>query len=110
MRLPESEKQKITATVKKITDEFRKTYRVKIRSFYGTDGNLRVTMGDEYIEVGTSYTAQDFEITCYFIMQYYPGDLPSHFGAYWQNELKKLHSIYCKKLKEKAMGVLYTHV
>lgn len=106
MKLPETEKQKITATVKKITDEFRKAHRVKIFSFRGMDGSLRVIMGDEYVEVDISYTAKQFEIIAYYIMQHYPGDLALCFGIYWQNELKELYSIYCKELKEKAMKVL----
>lgn len=106
MKIPESEKQKITATVKKITDEFRKTYKVKIVSFRGIDGSLRVIMGDEYVEVSISYTARQFEIIAYSIMRHYPGDLALYFGIYWQNQLSYLYSNYSKALKEKAIAVL----
>ena len=41
MTLPESEKEKITATIEVITNEFRKAHNVKIHSFYGTDKNLK---------------------------------------------------------------------
>ena len=106
MTLPGSEKQKITATVRNITDVFRKEFNVEISTIRNADGSLTLTMGDEYIKVDIRYTAQDFEEVGKFIMRNYPGDLALYFGIYWQNELKKLYSIYSKKLKEKAFEVM----
>ena len=79
MTLPESEKEKITATIEVITNEFRKTYNVKIHSFYGADKNLKIIMEDEFIKVGVSYDAQYFETVAYYIMQNYPGDLALYY-------------------------------
>lgn len=109
MRLPESEKQKITTIVKKITDDFRKEHKIDIRSYYGIDGELKLIMGDEYIKVGTSYKAQYFEIVSDFIIRHYPGELAEYIGVFWQDQLDDLYSFYSQKLKEKAMKVLESH-
>ena len=106
MTLPESEKQKITATVRNITEVFRKEFNVKISTVRNADGNLTLIMGDEHIKAGITYTLQDFEDIGYYIMQNYPGDLALYFGIYWQNQLKYLHSVYSKKLKQKALKII----
>lgn len=106
MTLPGSERQKITATVRNITDVFRKEFNVKISTIRNADGSLTLTMGDEYIKVDIRYTAQDFEEVGKFIMRNYPGDLALYFGIYWFNELKKLKSVYSKELRKKAMEII----
>jgi len=100
MTLSESEKQKITATVRNITDVFRKEFNVEISTIRNADGSLTLTMGDEYIKVDIRYTAQDFEEVGKFIMRNYPGDLALYFGIYWEDQLIYLHSIYSKKLRQ----------
>ena len=109
MRLPESEKQKITTIVKKITDDFRKEHKIDIRSYYGIDGELKLIMGDEYVKVGTSYNARYFEIVSNYIIRHYPGDLALYLGVFWQDQLDDLYSFYSQKLKEKAMRTLESH-
>lgn len=106
MTLPGSEKQKITATVRNITDVFRKEFNVEISTIRNADDSLTLTMGDEYIKVGIRYTAQDFEEVGKFIMRNYPGDLALYFGIYWEDQLIYLHSVYSKKIKEKAFKVM----
>ena len=106
MTLPESEKQKITATVRNITDVFRKEFNVEISTICNVDGSLTLTMGDEYVKVGICYTVQEFEEIGKFIMRNYPGDLALYFGIYWFNELKKLKSVYSKELRKKAMEII----
>lgn len=106
MTLPESEKEKITATIEVITNEFRKTCNVKIHSFYGADKNLRIIMEDGFVKVGVSYSAQYFETVTYYIMRNYPGDLALYIGIFWFNELKKLKSVYSKELRKKAMEII----
>lgn len=100
MTLPESEKQKITATVRNITEVFRKELNVEISTIRNADGSLTLTMGDEYIKVDIRYTAQDFEEVGKFIVRNYPGDLALYFGIYWEDQLIYLHSIYSKKLRQ----------
>lgn len=106
MTLPESEKQKIFDIVRRLTNEYRKTYKVEISTIRNVNGNLNLIMKGEYMQVGVSYSAQDFEYIGRYIMRHYPGDLALYFGIYWQNELEKLHSFYSKKLKEKAFEVM----
>jgi len=106
MKLPETEKQKITATVKNITNVFRKTFHVEIRTYCRSDNILRLTMGDEYVQVGISYSVQEFDDIGHYIMRHYPGDLALYFGIYWQNQLELLYSFYSKRLKEKAFKVM----
>lgn len=106
MTLPESEKQKITATVRNITEVFRREFNVEISTVRNADGSLTLIMGDEHIKVDIRYTVQEFEEIGKFIMRNYPGDLALYFGIYWFNELKKLKSVYSKKLKEKAFKVM----
>lgn len=110
MTLPESEKEKITTIVKKITDDFRKEHKIDIRSYYGIDDKLKLIMGDEYVKVGTSYEPEYFEHIAHFIMRRYPGELAEYIGIFWQDQLDDLYSFYSQKLKEKAMGVLNSHV
>lgn len=110
MRLPESEKQKITTVVKKITDEFREAHKVKIHSYYGRDGNLKLIMEDEYVKIGISYEPEYFEHIAHFIMRRYPGELAPYFGIFWKDQLEVLYSSYSKRLKEKAMEILNSHV
>lgn len=110
MRLPESEKQKITTIVKKITDDFRKEHKIDICSYYGIDDKLKLIMGDEYVKVGTSYEPEYFEHIAHFIMRRYPGELAEYIGVFWQDQLDDLYSFYSQKLKEKAMRVLNSHV
>lgn len=105
MTLPESEKQKITATVRNITEVFRKEFNVKISTVRNADGNLTLIMGDEHIKAGITYTLQDFEDIGYYIMQNYPGDLALYFGIYWEDQLIYLHSVYSKKIKQKARKI-----
>lgn len=106
MTLPKSEKQKITATVRNITNVFRKEFNVRIFTVRNADGSLTLIMGDEHVKVGITYTLQDFEdIGCY-IMRNYPGDLAFYFGIYWQNQLKYLHSVYSIKLRQKALKII----
>lgn len=105
MTLPESEKEKIAATIEIITNEFRKTCNVKIHS-YRTDKNLKITMEDEFVKVGVSYDAQYFETVAYYIMRNYPGDLALYIGIFWKNQLDCLHSLYSEELKKKAMKIL----
>jgi len=100
MTLPESEKQKITATVRNITDVFRKEFNVEISTVRNADGSLTLIMGDEYVKVGIRYTVQEFEEIGKFIMRNYPGDLALYFGIYWEDQLIYLHSIYSKKLRQ----------
>lgn len=100
MTLPESEKQKITATVRNITEVFRKEFNVEISTVRNADGSLTLTMGDEYVKVGIRYTVQEFEEIGKFIMRNYPGDLALYFGIYWEDQLIYLHSIYSKKLRQ----------
>ncbi len=106
MTLPKSEKQKITATVKHITDVFRKEFNVEISTVCNADGSLTLTMGDEYVKVDIRYTVQEFEEIGKFIMRNYPGDLAFYFGIYWQNELHELYSVYRKKLEQKAKRII----
>lgn len=106
MTLPESEKQKIIDIVGRLTDEYRKALNVKIFTVRNIDGSLTLIMGDEYIEVSITYTLQDFEDIGRYIMRNYPGDLALYFGIYWQNELHELYSVYCKKLKQKAIRII----
>ena len=106
MKLLETEKQKITATVRDITDVYRKEFNVEISTICNTDGSLTLTMGDEYVKVSIRYTVQEFEEIGKFIMRNYPGDLALYFGIYWQNQLEHLHSLYSKRLKEKAFKVM----
>ena len=106
MTLPESEKQKITATVRHITDVFRKEFNVEISTVCNADGSLTLTMGDEYVKVDIRYTVQEFEEIGKFIMRNYPGEVAFYFGIYWQNELKKLKSVHSKQLKDKAFKVM----
>lgn len=110
MRLPESEKQKITTIVKKITDDFRKEHKIDIRSYYGIDDKLKLIMGDEYVKVGISYEPAYFEHIAHFIMRRYPGELAEYIGVFWQDQLDDLYSFYSQKLKEKAKRVLNSHV
>lgn len=110
MRLPESEKQKITTIVKKITDDFRKEHKIDIRSYYRIDDKLKLIMGDEYVKVGTSYEPEYFEHIAHFIMRRYPGELAEYIGIFWQDQLDDLYSFYSQKLKEKAMEILNSHV
>lgn len=106
MTLPESEKEKIADIVGRFTDAYRKEFNVRIFTVRNTDGSLTLIMGDEYIKVSITYTLQDFEhIGCY-IMRNYPGDLAFYFGIYWQSQLKYLHSIYSKKLRQKALKTI----
>lgn len=107
MTLPESEKQKITATVRHITDVFRKEFNVEISTVCNADGSLTLTMGDEYVKVDIRYTVQEFEEISKFIMRNYPGDLALYFGTYWEDQLIYLHSVYSKKLEQKARKILY---
>lgn len=109
MTLPESEKQKITATVRNITDVFRKEFNVEISTVCNTDGSLTLTMGDEYVKVDIRYTVQEFEEIGKFIMLNYPGDLALYFGIYWEDQLIYLHSIYSKKLRQKALKIIDNH-
>jgi hypothetical protein len=109
MTLPESEKQKITATVRNITDVFRKEFNVEISTICNVDGSLTLIMGDEYIKVGIRYTVQEFEEIGKFIMRNYPGDLALYFGIYWEDQLIYLHSIYSKKLRQKALKIIDDH-
>jgi len=106
MTLPESEKQKITATVRNITEVFRKEFNVEISTVRNADGSLTLIMTDEYIEIGKSYTVHDFEVIGRYIMRSHPGELAFYFGIYWQNELHELYSLYSKKLKQKAMRII----
>ena len=106
MTLPESEKEKITATIEVITNEFRKTHNVKIHSFYGTDKNLKIIMEDGFVKVGVSYDAQYFETVAYYIMRNYPGDLALYIGIFWKDQLDYLYSFYSEELKKKAMKIL----
>lgn len=82
MTLPKSEKQKITATVRNITEVFRKEFNVEISTVRNADGSLTLIMGDEHIKTGITYTLQDFEDIGYYIMRNYPGDLALYFGIY----------------------------
>lgn len=106
MTLPESEKEKIIATIEVITNVFRKTYNIKIHSFYGTDKNLKIIMKDEFVKVGVSYDAQYFETVASYIMQNYPEDLALYFGIFWKDQLDYLYSFYSEELKKKAMKIL----
>ena len=106
MTLPESEKQKITATVRNITNVFRKEFNVEISTVCNADGSLTLIMGDEYIKVDIRYTVQEFEEIGKFIMRNYPGDLALYFGIYWEDQLIYLHSVYSKKLKQKARKII----
>ena len=106
MTLPESEKQKIFDIVRRLTNEYRKECKVEISTIRDANGNLKLIMEDEYVQAVASYSVQDFEYIVRHIMRHYPGDLALYFGIYWQNELKKLYSIYSKKLKEKAFKVM----
>lgn len=106
MTLPELEKQKIFDIVRRLTNEYRKECKVEISTIRDANGNLKLIMKDEYVQVDVSYSVQDFEYIVRYIMQHYPGDLALYFGIYWQNELKKLYSIYSKKLKEEAFKVM----
>ena len=106
MTLPESEKEKIADIVGRFTDAYRKEFNVRIFTVRNADGSLTLIMGDEYIEVSITYTLQDFEDIGRYIMRNYPGDFAIYFGIYWQSQLKYLHSIYSKKLEEKARKVL----
>lgn len=110
MRLPESVKQLTTAVIKKTTDEFRKTYKVRIHAFYGTDGELKVVMEDGHIKVGFSYNVQFFEDVGNFIIRQYPGDFALYFGIFWKDQLNELYSVYSKELKRKATEVLNKNV
>lgn len=109
MTLPESEKQKITATVRNITNVFRKEFNVEISTICNADGSLTLIMGDEYIKVDIRYTVQEFEEIGKFIMRNYPGDLALYFGIYWEDQLIYLHSIYSKKLRQKALKIIDNH-
>jgi len=109
MTLPESEKQKITATVRNITDVFRKEFNVEISTICNVDDSLTLIMGDEYVKVGICYTVQEFEEIGKFIMRNYPGDLALYFGIYWEDQLIYLHSIYSKKLRQKALKIIDDH-
>ena len=106
MTLPESEKQKITDIVGKLTDEYRKEFNVRIFTVRNVDGSLTLIMGDEYIEISKNYTLHTFEVIGRYIMRNHPGELAFYFGIYWQNELHELYSVYCKKLKQKAMRII----
>ena len=106
MTLPESEKQKITATVRNITDVFRKEFNVEISTICNVDGSLTLTMGDEYVKVGICYTVQEFEEIGKFIMRNYPGDLALYFGIYWLKKKKKLKLVYSKEVRKKAMEII----
>ena len=106
MTLPDSEKQKIFDIVRKLTNEYRETFKVEISTVRDINGNLKLIMGDEYVQVGISYSVQDFEYIGRYIMRQHPGELAFYFGIYWQNELKKVYSAYSKKLKEKAFEVV----
>lgn len=106
MTLPESEKQKIFDIVRKITNEYRKTFKVGISTIRDVNGDLKLIMGDEYVQVDVSYSVQDFEYIGRYIMRQHPGELAFYFGRYWQNQLEQLHSVYSKKLKEKAFEVM----
>ena len=109
MTLPESEKQKITAVVRNITEVFRKEFNVEISTVCNADGSLTLIMGDEYIKVDIRYTVQEFEEIGKFIMRNYPGDLALYFGIYWEDQLIYLHSIYSKKLRQKALKIIDDH-
>jgi len=106
MTLPESEKEKITATVRNITEVFRKEFNVEISTVCNADDSLTLIMGDEYIKVNIRYTVQEFEEIGKFIMRNYPGDLAFYFGIYWEDQLIYLHSIYSKKLRQKARKII----
>ena len=106
MTLPELEKQKIFDIVRRLTNEYRKECKVEISTIRDANGNLKLIMKDEYVQAVASYSVQDFEYIGRYIMRQHPGDLALYFGIYWQNELKKLYSIYSKKLKEKAFEVM----
>lgn len=106
MILPESEKEKIADIVGRFTDAYRKEFNVRIFTVRNADGSLTLIMGDEHIKVGITYTLQDFEDIGYYIMRNYPGDLAFYFGIYWQSQLKYLHSIYSKKLRQKALEII----
>ena len=106
MTLPESEKEKITATVRNITEVFRKEFNVEISTVCNADDSLTLIMGDEYIKVNIRYTVQEFEEIGKFIMRNYPGDLAFYFGIYWVDQLIYLHSIYSKKLRQKARKII----
>lgn len=105
MTLLESEKQKITATVRNITEVFRKGLNVEISTVRNADGSLTLIMGDEHIKVDIRYTVQEFEEIGKFIMRNYPGDLALYFGIYWEDQLIYLHSVYSKKIKQKARKI-----
>ena len=106
MTLPESEKQKITAVVRDITNRFRKEFNVEISTVCNVDGSLTLTMGDEYVKVGICYTVQEFEEIGKFIMRNYPGDLALYIGIFWKDQLDYLYSFYSEELKKKAMKIL----
>jgi hypothetical protein len=106
MTLPESEKQKIIDIVGRFTDVYRKEFNVRIFTVRNTNGSLTLIMGDEHIKVDITYTLQDFEYIGRYIMRNHPGELAFYFGIYWQNELHELYSVYCKKLKQKAIRII----